>query len=270
MNHRHNFSNQTKKNLASAANFRCVRPGCCQVTHFFDNSSNKHVHVGNAAHDIPANKGGPRGEIYDDVEIDPNQVKAYNNGAWLCCTCARLVDIVPHLFPVGDLQRWQTEANQRIKSSVMHYPSNSISIRDACKAAKLFCSYLRDMRFESYIPHDTFCKIGHLLQVSGILDPVNELCTLYPHTLNLQKQTLKILWTIKLDVNAINSPWHFDDSYRGYILSQPFSFDPRDVQEKYRVASDRYKNLTAEFFRLKGALERFSIGQGDNSANELW
>nr|WP_314711276.1 hypothetical protein [uncultured Comamonas sp.] len=95
-----------------SANFRCVRPGCGLVTHFYDPTIDDTINIqGQAAHKHAASRLGPRA----DVELSVEQRRSYRNGVWLCANCATLIDRLPEDHPVSLLTRWQEEAVERIR-----------------------------------------------------------------------------------------------------------------------------------------------------------
>ena len=54
-----NFTKITRERLAMSANFRCVRPGCGLVTHFYDPVTERTVNIqGQAAHIHAASPNG--------------------------------------------------------------------------------------------------------------------------------------------------------------------------------------------------------------------
>lgn len=113
MNRAHtNFSKPTREQLAMSANFRCARPGCGLVTHFYDPTEGKTINIqGQAAHIHAASLRGPR----FDLELTDSQVKHYDNGVWLCANCATLIDRLPADYPPEMLRSWQEDAVERIR-----------------------------------------------------------------------------------------------------------------------------------------------------------
>ena len=95
-----------------SANFRCVRPGCGLVTHFYDPVTERTVNIqGQAAHVHAASPNGPR----HDLNLTDAQTRHIDNGTWLCANCATLIDRLPADYPPATLKRWQAYAVERIR-----------------------------------------------------------------------------------------------------------------------------------------------------------
>lgn len=112
INNRQNFSQLTRWQLAMSVNFRCARPGCGLVTHFYDPSRNETINIqGQAAHIHAASPLGPRYE----PELTAEQTRGFSNGVWLCANCATLIDRLPDEHPGDLLILWHADAVDRIR-----------------------------------------------------------------------------------------------------------------------------------------------------------
>jgi len=88
---RDNFSAKTKIALAQRSGYLCSRPDCQRITIGpSDESTDKAVNAGIAAHITAAAPGGPR---FDGSMSDEERC-SINNGIWLCAYCANIVDKV--------------------------------------------------------------------------------------------------------------------------------------------------------------------------------
>lgn len=111
-NKRQNFSHLTRWQLAMSVNFRCARPGCGLVTHFYDPSRDETINIqGQAAHIHAASPNGPR----HDPDLTAEQIKIFSYGVWLCANCATLIDRLPDQHPSDLLQLWHADAVERIR-----------------------------------------------------------------------------------------------------------------------------------------------------------
>lgn len=88
MSNRDEFSETTKRTLATRAAHFCSNPHCLKLTAGPHSDSSEALTTGHAAHIHAASPNGPR--------FDPNQTqaqrKSVDNGLWLCRECGDLVD----------------------------------------------------------------------------------------------------------------------------------------------------------------------------------
>lgn len=223
---RANFPQSTKNALAFAANFRCVRPGCGRLTHAFNPKTETFQHVGAASHDIAASDFGPR----PSDDLTPEQKKAYENGAWLCRQCATTVDVFEHDFHAGTISGWQTSATDILRNGVVQ-PINPrlINLREACSAARTFCKKFEQITIDGNFSTNfgfswkSICSIRDLQRACVPFGPLNELCSLYPHTANMQT---KILHGLRILDHEVTNPtfWYFDQTYRTYYPINNWAF----------------------------------------------
>lgn len=142
---RDNFTPNTKQLLGQAVGFNCVRPGCAKPTTAYDPKSDSIKNISTAAHDAGAAPGGPR----YNASMTREQRKAYENGAFLCPTCARLVDADVDRFPPGILSRWQSSAaDYRRKRMQMPTAPYGIDFRVASSAAQKFLELCQPIEFD--------------------------------------------------------------------------------------------------------------------------
>ena len=155
-----NFLRPTRWQLAMSVNFRCTRPGCGLVTHFFDPSKNVTINIqGQAAHIHPASRRGPRSGALE-VNLTVEQVRSFDNGVWLCANCATLIDRLPEDHPASMLRRWQEEAVERIRRTGLgasrHIPHDprSDSLAVAAFLEKINGLVLRGWRPGNWISYE--------------------------------------------------------------------------------------------------------------------
>jgi len=206
------FTKLTKGNLALAANFRCVRPGCGQLTHAFNPHTQKFQHVGSAAHDVGAGKDSPRA----DVGLSVAQRKAYDNGAWLCRHCAEVVDRFEDEFKTGTISGWQKQASDAIlKGVVKPISGRLISLRESCIAAHKFLQLFKQVEVRGRPPHmqvsyKSYHAMGEIIgKCWERLGPISEYSTLFPHTVNIQESLVETIRIIRNRI-SISEGWHHD------------------------------------------------------------
>ena len=115
---RDDFTEKTKTTLAQRVGYRCSNPGCRAPTSGPHVDVNKSTIVGEAAHITGAAPGGYR---YDPT-LSHSQRRHINNGIWLCCTCARLIDRDEQKYPPELLREWKSLAEASAYRSIKGLP----------------------------------------------------------------------------------------------------------------------------------------------------
>lgn len=265
------FSRNTKLDLANAARFRCVRPGCNRATHIFDRTTGKWRHVASGAHDAPAspNEGGDRAEN----DLTPEQKKAYGNGAWLCRNCATVVDIAQKLFPLGTLPFWQEAAAQANDNNTLSaVQPSSITFTEAAGKVEKFLALLKPIRFNISwniltIPIPTIYEIGRVLAASSPLLPLLPYSGLFPHIVNVQQRILDSLRAIKTEVTEM-SAWHTRDGC--YRPNADFFGGPPELAERFKASHALVLALVYDFFEAFAYLQEFVRGHLNHHVLYLW
>ncbi len=108
---RDDFSQKTKNILASRVGWRCSNPSCRKLTCGAGEGMKGIINIGVAAHICAASQGGPR----FDIHMQSDERKSYNNGIWLCQSCAKLIDSDVSRYTATLLKEWKQDAE---KSSV--------------------------------------------------------------------------------------------------------------------------------------------------------
>lgn len=103
---RDDFSIETKRILSERVASRCSNPNCLAVTAGPQVDPAKALNVGVAAHITAASPAGPR----HDTDLTPDERASFDNGIWLCQTCAKLVDNDPLRFTASLLRQWKDGA----------------------------------------------------------------------------------------------------------------------------------------------------------------
>ncbi|UJD79450.1 hypothetical protein FS595_06960 [Serratia rubidaea] len=111
---RDDFSEKTKKILASRAGFRCSFPACDAITVGPSEESDTAIsNVGVACHITAAAKG--RGARRYDPNMSPEQRKSIQNGIWMCGRHSIEIDKDEARFTVEKLKHWKIIAEERAR-----------------------------------------------------------------------------------------------------------------------------------------------------------
>src|SRR5437773_2524322 len=119
---RDGFFKKIVNDIAKRAGYRCSNPGCRRGTVGpSESNSDKHVHIGVAAHITAGSPGGPR---YNS-NITTKERRAITNAIYLCANCADLIDKNQGVdFPVDLLLRWketnESEIWEELKNPRLH------------------------------------------------------------------------------------------------------------------------------------------------------
>lgn len=111
---RDDFSERTRRGLASRVGWRCSNPGCRALTVGPSSNPERHVNLGVAAHITAAAPGGPR----FDSALTPARRRSSENGIWLCQGCAKLIDSDPEQHTVGTLRFWKHDSEELTRVSL--------------------------------------------------------------------------------------------------------------------------------------------------------
>ena len=105
---RDEFSEATKRLVASRVNKKCSRPECRAQTSGPHTDSAKALNIGVAAHITAAAPSGPR----YDATLSSEQRRDSSNAIWLCQNCAKLIDNDSCQFTAEQLRSWKGAAEQ--------------------------------------------------------------------------------------------------------------------------------------------------------------
>lgn len=111
---RDDFNSKTKSLLSRRVGFRCSNPQCCQLTDGPAKGAVEALSIGEAAHICAA---APRGPRYDD-SMTPEQRSSYDNGIWLCRSCAAMIDRDEEYYDVELLNQWKIAAEKRAETEL--------------------------------------------------------------------------------------------------------------------------------------------------------
>ncbi|WP_321959295.1 hypothetical protein [Burkholderia cenocepacia] len=260
------FTKATKDELARAADYRCVRPGCTRKTHLFNRAAGVMRHYGAAAHDAAASRNGPR----PDPEMTPEQLRAYENGAWLCMNCATIVDVLADWFPPGVISGWQAVAEDKAAAeAVAPMPSHYIDFSAAARKAKAFSDRFDSIPIIAWgtgyvteVTSDARAKYGSLIGACGNLQsPLDPLGGLYPHVIALQQRIFQDLISIRRFFEQLHGPgWWFDDDASW----------KRNIAYNVSPTLDPVSQFWGDALRARNELIEFHQGRSDSRALFLW
>lgn len=113
---RDDFNKKTKDLLASRVGHRCSNPNCRKLTcgPSKENNNTAVSNIGVAAHICAASAGGPR----YDKNMTEEKRKSFNNGIWLCSSCASLIDRDVENYTIDKLKKWKEDAEKAANSEL--------------------------------------------------------------------------------------------------------------------------------------------------------
>jgi len=107
---RDDFTKRTVDILGKRVSFLCSNPTCRKFTIGPHEKADKATIIGVAAHITAASPNGPR----FDSELTDEQRSHINNGIWLCCNCATLIDKDFTKYSFVELNKWKSDAEAEI------------------------------------------------------------------------------------------------------------------------------------------------------------
>lgn len=264
-NPRLEFSQPTIRNLAMSVNFRCARPGCGLVTHFYDPHSDSTVNIqGQAAHVAAASRFGPR----SDVTMTPEQIRSFSNGVWLCANCATLIDRLPREYPDTMLKAWHADAVEKIRRTGLAggwHPSHDTRL-DA-QAVRAFLAPVNSVILRDWIPGDrvSYEAAESMRALAGKghwKGPGNPSLALQHAVRNRQLAMCEIAWSAFSAFNGHKRTFEpftndYDTVVRGYALARP-RYGSINSQVEQWVLEDCTRH--EEFRRLASELDAYLSG----------
>lgn len=247
---RDNFSRTTIEQLAASAGYCCTR---CEVrTHYWCKDRRRWVHVGNAAHDAAASPGGKR----YDAEMTSEQRRAAENGAWLCASCATIVDKAHEQFPRGTIAAFQSAAMERVQREVFRKRTDELPSYDgesASERGSRFCQKVRAIHIEFHgesiaVPFAAVAAIRQLSSECGQFNSRSSLSALFPAMIQVQRNVVGSLNGIEHEVTSNTACWYFNQDCSRYVPIGGYLFHRTDPEKFQAVAvsSDRVRALWSD------------------------
>ena len=236
-NTRDDFTEATKRMLSDRVNGICSAPTCNKSTKGPSGSStDAMVSIGVAAHICAAAEGGPR---YDPTMSQETR-KSIDNGIWLCCNHARMIDVDPGFYTVQRLQKWKREAEKRAAAILNRKPIPSrevvVSINDLQRLnyfsgiySSLFRDNLKTERFRAKVPNsliDTL-TIAHDKRDDPRLEFVNE---------ELEQMRQELISAVEAFMDHFKQQSGGGEDYYDYI-------DLNEMRRKYPESVDKFADM---------------------------
>jgi hypothetical protein len=108
------FTEKTKRQLRERVAYVCSNPFCRRLTVKKRAMGNDVVRLGQASHIHPAAPGGPR----PNPDMPDDQLRAFENGIWLCDEHAGEVDKNPSEYPPDLLRQWKEDAEAYVETLI--------------------------------------------------------------------------------------------------------------------------------------------------------
>lgn len=260
---RQNFSQLNRWQLAMSVNFRCARPGCGLVTHFYDPSRNKTINIqGQAAHIHAASPRGPRYE----PDLTAEQTRSFKNGVWLCANCATLIDRLPDEHPSDLLYLWHADAVDRIRRTGLGAGGYlSFDARKDAEAVKSFLATVDNIANEwkpgESITWEAVCALQNLLRMGSWSGPGNPNLAIQHPLRNRQLAMCELARVTYLASQGRERRYcaitrEGDNTIIGYRIGSYESLD-RHTLKQWSLEDEARHN---EFFRLYRELRLYLSG----------
>lgn len=221
------FTRATKKLLAERVNYICSNPVCNAPTIGPHSDPKKKISVGEAAHICAAESGVIGGQTRRyNLSQSPEQRKSIENGIWLCCICANLIDSDEKLYDVDILHGWKAQAEAKARANIGRTASNSFS--------SLFFE-------ESFAPTINAPNNSGTIQIAKVINN-----GFYPKITKKYNSNDSIFDNIKKNVYRLNGPIVVGDgSYTPN--SQAFCEDIRNICKALTLpVSDELTTIISE------------------------
>lgn len=197
---RSNFSRTTRIHLEDMAGGRCANPSCRILTRGPAMYDERAIPIGHGAHIHAAAPKGPRGRR----DLTPEQIRALENGVWLCPNCATIVDRDVHAYSVDVLQGWQRRAEDRARAEMHKGLVHAAAVDPVAvsKAAGAFLQRVKDLGLPAHrltwqrgISKTTKMSLERFIRDTWILfqQPEHPLHGLHPELVQLQKEAIRLL-----------------------------------------------------------------------------
>lgn len=110
---RDDFSKKTIDIISKQSGYICSNPLCRKLTYYY---TDKSICIGVAAHITAASQNGPR----FCKEMTVEQRSSYENGIWLCQSCAKLIDSDVYYYNIELLNNWKNIAKNYAANQINH------------------------------------------------------------------------------------------------------------------------------------------------------
>lgn len=182
---RHNFTEKTKSRIFKVAGGVCSNPLCFKFTTGSNFEKDDYASNGEAAH-ICAAAPSPPAARYDPMQTEVER-KSFNNGIWLCASCARIIDSNPGLYTVTLLKEWKEfscqKSMERIGRTLLpeHASHEKNSLSDSiANAQNEWLASINHKSTSSVVQvvekyRDSFLELDSRFEVSTVVDTKNKI-----------------------------------------------------------------------------------------------
>ena len=250
---RDDFSSDTIKLLADRAGHLCSNPHCRRATTGANKTEGKKLNIGIAAHITAAAPKGPR---YDSL-ITAEERASYDNGIWLCSTCATMID--------NDRERYSPELLRKWKSEAENFSYERVTFGEKDNVDYLVDKYV-----------DIFNNAIQYYDVLSFLheDPTGHFSDKYPELIDqfvieIQENILKPYIHCQRDLKykTIRDFAYLLDNYNGFLA---LNMEPggNGVYVFFERELDIYEKIREEIKKYK--LELDELYQKINDGNSIY
>lgn len=209
------FSRATRLELRDRTGGHCANPQCQRQT-LVPLPDRGVIDFGNAAHMAAAAEGGPR----YDAALTPEQTRAYENGVWLCPSCATFVDKLVGDYPVSLLRQWQRGAEERCRIEALTGREYDVRVDPGTvtRKTRAFLQRVRDLRMPGgRVSYPAFMRAAVIPDIERLLRDCHAMT--FDHPLhaqldvacNMQRELLDWLRHVVCLLRDPNVFWHTDD-----------------------------------------------------------
>ncbi|WP_422506068.1 hypothetical protein [Stenotrophomonas sp. GZD-301] len=219
------------------------------------------IDIGHAAHAVAASSGGPR----SDPELTRDQVSAYDNGVWLCPTCATLVDKLPDGYPVRLLIQWQRDAEARCQLEAQYGEQFDVRVDPGTvtRKTRAFLQRVRELRLPGGpVPYPAFLDASLIHRIESLIRECHAMT--FDHSLHAQLEVAHAIqvellrWLLDL-LKLLRDPnlfWQTEDGYLHRVGWYQRQSIPRDGD----ATTDRLNDCMLRIHQLAQDLESFASG----------
>lgn len=96
-----------------------------------------------------------------------------------------------------------------------------------------------------FITQRSISAIEEVVRRTGVLNATDELCTMFPHTVNIQLEMRKAILLAMNEVRP-SSFWWYDNEYQRYVLRAKNEIFPSDEERQINIKIEASFHLVSE------------------------
>lgn len=228
-----------------------MNPECRRTVEAWDRDKQKYVSIRTAAHNFAASANGPRG----DASLLPEQLKAVDNGLYLCASCARLIDSDDATHPVERLNSWKEYSYQQQLAGVRApYAPQFLSAAGSRRLSTFLWKVSTVTRKLSAHPNsDPLVRFHHAIWVESlqIIDEAPKIrehhhlwSSGHPTIVGRQLDVIRQLEEIRSQLLQDRTGWGLDPSDQNY----------RVLYQQRPLGSLNHESFAADLMRRKDSI----------------